>query len=141
MNSTKQIWECIVHNILTYKIFFSLYCRHNYVLYKSVVQQSFFDKNFLFRRDPTKLDNGNSRVQGVWQEPSGMEIIAVWGVLKQKCRPIIVERVGGWGLGGGGMDVFWNYTLEFVHIVVNFKFNIPLVLFLICFHDKNIVLR
>ena len=50
----------------------------------------------------------------------------------------------GWGLGvggGGGMDVFWNYTLEFVHIVVNFKFNIPLVLFLICFHDKNIVLR
>ena len=62
------------------------------------------------------------------------------GVLKQKCRPIIVERVGGWRLGGG-MDVFWNYTLEFVHIVVNFKFNIPLVLFLICFHDKNIVLR
>ena len=47
----------------------------------------------------------------------------------------------GWGLGGGGKDVFWNYTLEFVHIVVNFKLNISLFLFLICFHDKNIVLR
>ena len=35
---------------------------------------------------------------------------------KLKCPPF-----GGGGGGGRGMDVFWNDTLEFTHIAVNFK--------------------
>ena len=39
------------------------------------------------------------------------------------------------------MGVFWNYTLELIHIIVNFKLNIPVFLFFACFQDKDIVLR
>ena len=66
--------------------------KKNRLSHKNIAQQLFVYTNILSRGYPTKLNN--------YENSRGM------GGLKQKRPP---WEDGG---GGGGMDIFWDYTLS-----------------------------
>ena len=82
------------------KIFYLILSQKKIIFRIIMNCNNIFETNILYRGYPTKLNNNrNSRGWGVWQAPPGNSI-GVGVLSKSALRGT-----------GGGMDIFWNYTI------------------------------